>query len=420
MRKFAEICGKLRKDSLNTFCTHMAKIYATLDTRRPAPNGECYIRIYVNHNNSSSLHTFGYTVSPDNWDNKKKCVIGKQADAINRRLEATLYEWRLAMFEVLRPSMTAKQLKEAILNYINPQETAQSTFVSAYRQFMQTKEGRTLIIYKETLHRLQQFDSDIDTRMLEDIIPKFLERFDKYLARTAPSPNARAIHFRNIRAVFNFAIDEELTTYYPFRKFKIKHIETAKRSLSVEELRKLWAYTPEPYAVKYLDIFKLIFLLIGINIVDLSRITTINNGRIEYNRAKTRKLYSIKVEPEAMELLGKFADERGHLDFLGNIKSYKTLAQKVNQALQKLGNMERKGLGGKKYYTPLFPSLTTYWARHTWATIASELDIPNETIAAALGHSYGNRTTAIYIRFNQKKVDEANRRVIDYVLYDRK
>ena len=72
---------------------------------------------------------------------------------------------------------------------------------------------------------------------------------------------------------------------------------------------------------------------------------------------------------------------------------------------------------GKKIRWPLFPELTTYWARHTWATIAASLDIPNETIAAALGHGYGNRITAIYIDFDRRKVDKANRRVIDWVLY---
>ena len=61
-----------------------------------------------------------------------------------------------------------------------------------------------------------------------------------------------------------------------------------------------------------------------------------------------------------------------------------------------------------------------YIARHSWATIAAELDIPKETIAAALGHELGNPTTSIYIDFNMKKVDEPNRRVIDWVLYGKK
>ena len=64
--------------------------------------------------------------------------------------------------------------------------------------------------------------------------------------------------------------------------------------------------------------------------------------------------------------------------------------------------------------TSAFPGLSIYWARHTWATIASELDIPKETIAKALGHG-GSSVTDIYIDFDMRKVDEANRKVIDYV-----
>ena len=94
-------------------------------------------------------------------------------------------------------------------------------------------------------------------------------------------------------------------------------------------------------------------------------------------------------------------------------------ASSFNENLQRIGGMKRVGRGGKKVFTPLFPNLTTYWARHTWATIAASLDIPKETIAAALGHG-GNTVTDIYIDFDQRKVDEANRKVIDWALYGKK
>lgn len=61
-----------------------------------------------------------------------------------------------------------------------------------------------------------------------------------------------------------------------------------------------------------------------------------------------------------------------------------------------------------------FPDISQYWCRHTWATIAADLDIPKETIAAALGHG-GNSVTDIYINFDRKKIDEANRKVLDYI-----
>ena len=64
--------------------------------------------------------------------------------------------------------------------------------------------------------------------------------------------------------------------------------------------------------------------------------------------------------------------------------------------------------------------LTTYYARHTWASIAFNLGIPKDVISLALGHSFGVRVTDTYINADLSRVDEANRRVIDYVLYNKK
>ena len=163
----------------------------------------------------------------------------------------------------------------------------------------------------------------------------------------------------------------------------------------------------------------MIFCLIGINTIDLCHLrkSDVVEGRIEYKRSKTGRDYSIRLEPEAQALVEKYAGEgEWLLDILDRYANFKDFAHRLNENLQKMGSVE-VGKHGKKTREPLFPSLTTYWARHSWATIAASLDIPNETIAAALGHGYGNRITAIYIDFDRAKIDEANRKVLDWVFY---
>ena len=159
----------------------------------------------------------------------------------------------------------------------------------------------------------------------------------------------------------------------------------------------------------------------GINIADMLQLkpNQYREGRIEFNRHKTSKLYSMKVEPEAAKLIEKYAGQDFVLSVMDSRKDYLQFIRQTNNALRKIGVCERSGLGGKKSITPICGDLSTYWARHTWATIAAVLDIPKETIAAALGHG-GNTVTDIYINFNSKKVDEANRRVLDYVLYGKR
>ena len=123
--------------------------------------------------------------------------------------------------------------------------------------------------------------------------------------------------------------------------------------------------------------------------------------------------------PEALEIIERHRGEKWLVDILDRYKNHNDFTRKINKTLKKVGPVKRSGLGGKKSYSPLFPKISTYWARHSWATIAASLDIPMDTIAHALGH--GNNTmTDIYIEFDQRKVDEANRKVLDWVFYGKR
>lgn len=345
---------------------------------------------------------------------------------LNARISKFKSEIDIIIFDIAKEKnisqWKATALKKEIQQRMNPVKEQENVnlFMNIASKFIESKNNRTKEIYEATISRMKLFEPNLENLKFEDITVDWLTRFEVFLAKTAPSKNARNIHLRNIRAIFNSAIDDEVTTFYPFRKFKIKGVVTPKRALSVEQLRQLFDATTEPHAKKYLDAFKLTFFLCGINIVDLCNLKEIVNGRIEYYRAKTHRFYSIKIEPEAAELISKYKGETYLLNYLDNFKSYKDFGKYLNKNIKLIGEVERKGRGGKKIYTPLFPNISSYWARHSWATIAASLDIPKETIAAALGHEIGSRITSIYIDFDQKKVDEANRKVLDWVLYGKK
>ena len=173
------------------------------------------------------------------------------------------------------------------------------------------------------------------------------------------------------------------------------------------------------YQQQYIDMFKLIFMLVGINMVDLCHLKEIADGRITYHRAKTGALLSIKVEPEALEIIERYRGIDWLINILDRYKDHRNYIHRMNNTLKKIGPTKREGRGGKKKIDALFPNLSTYWARHSWATIAASLDIPKETIGHALGHS-ANSVKDIYIEFDQRKVDKANRKVLDWVLYGKK
>lgn len=303
--------------------------------------------------------------------------------------------------------------EKKILEIVTGKKQVTKSFIDYLDEFVSLKSNEgTKSVYGTTRNKIVEFDRNCTFDTMDR---KWLTSFENWMAETMKI-NAYAIHLRNIRAVFNYAIDEEFTTLYPFRKFQIRKEETKKRSLNVEQLRTLRDYPVEKHQERYRDMFILMVYLIGINAADLFRLKEITpEGRIEYYRAKTHKFYSIKVEPEAMEIINKYRGQEYLLNIMDDYSNYKDFLHRMDIALKQIGEVERIGRGGKKCRTPLFPALSSYWSRHTWATFAAALDTPKETISAALGHNIGSDVTSIYIKFDLKKVDDANRRVIDYM-----
>ncbi|MBQ6287385.1 MAG: site-specific integrase [Bacteroidales bacterium] len=380
-----------------------------LDKRAVKHGEKAPLRIGINKHGQTAFITLDVKILPSQWDDvKKKVKDAENKDVINGYLSAMKVRVDNALM-VLQANgslagLSAKEVKDRIQEYLNPTED-RGLFLKFYREDIRKYTNkRTREIYQTTLNRIKDFDGNAERLCFEDITKIWLERFDEFLSKTAPSVNARNIHLRNIRHIINDAIDDNQTGWYPFRRFKIRPEKTKKRALTVSQLRTLFEAETKPHERKYLDAFKLIFFLIGINIKDLCDVSGVTDGRVEYRRAKTKRLYSIKVEPEIQEIIDRIHGERSIAGASEGYASYKSYAAKVNNAVKDI--CERNGL----------PKATTYWARHSWATIATDIDIPKETIAAALGHG-GNTVTDIYIDFDQKKVDQANRRLMDYVLY---
>ena len=411
----------------------MAKAKFFLDTRRTKPGSPSILKVAIGHGDKTSYISLPAKLFPNQWDeDKKKVVNHPDAELLNIHIEDAMQQVKRVIFIITDNgqihSMTANDIKDEAERRINPlkaekkeeEQKKKRLFAIRYQKFAESKKDSTKRIYMVTYRRMQQFAGKKFERMaFEDVTREWLTAFDTFMMPTTPSKNARNIHMRNIRAVFNEAIDDEITTFYPFRRFKIRNVATAKRNLKVEDLRLFFEYPCEEHAVKYRDMFKLMFMLIGINAIDMCNLKEIVDGRVEYHRAKTNRLYSIKVEPEALELIEKYRGKKYLLNILDRYKDYKDFTKRMNRALKNIGPVERVGRGGKKVYKPLFPQISTYWARHSWATIAASLDIPRDTIAHALGHG-NNTVTDIYIDFDQSKVDKANRKVLDWVLYGKK
>lgn len=282
--------------------------------------------------------------------------------------------------------------------------------------------ARTRMSYLHTVSRIIAFDPQAESLAMNGITVDWLSRFDAWMAKTAPSANSRSIHMRNIRATINDAIKKDLIEHYPFKKFSIKSQPTEHRALTADQMRTFMATECMPHERRYKDMFLLMFFLCGLAPADLFKLKEIKHGRISIRRSKTGQPVDVRVEPEAMEIIDRYRGKEWLLNIGDNYANYDDFLKKMNRSLKTLGGVhmeERIAKDGKVRIMAVrhktWPELSAYWARHTWASIASSLGISNDVIAHALGHSQRS-VTDIYIAFDKTRVDEANRRVIDHVM----
>jgi integrase len=393
----------------------MATVRFYLDTRNLRKDGTYTLKLIVEHHGSVPVNLNVY-LTPEQWDEENKQIVKhpnrNQLNFFIKQRKTSIENVLLSLqAQGVLSRLTSQDLKKRIKNIGNDEEVAQEVSSEADYKFkagFERKIGnldneRTKEIYRSTLEKINGYSS-IETLTFAQINYDWLHDFEQYLKLTVEKINARAVHMRNIRAIFNEAIDEGKVSLndYPFRRFKIKKQQTIKRSLTVEQLRQIRDIQWAPKVQESADFFMLSFYLIGMNIIDILHLKELQGDKIAYHRAKTGRLYEFRVPQESLPIFEKYKGSEYLLMWRERYTDYRGFTGIVNERCKEIG----KAIG--------VPALTTYYARHTWATIAAGLDIPKETIAAALGHAE-NSVTDVYINFDQRKVDEANRRVIAYL-----
>lgn len=412
------------------FTDIMTKLY--LDMRGKSKDGKGPVLITISHNRTTTTISTGVRISPKCWV-KGKIVNTPDSDALNALIQGKKadIDKRIAVLSLSTEfeSMTASEIKRSITSPKAEKGGKKSrTVVSLFHEYMESgnlSEG-SKALYNATLKKIVSFGGE--NIMIDDTDYKWMRRFDTFLSKSQGT-NGKAIYLRHFRAVCNYAKHIGATKNYPFDNFKIKHEETRKRSVPVELFREFYNYPTSEKNSYYRDYFFLSFFLIGINIKDLllAKKSQIVDGRFEYSRSKTRKKYSIKIEPEAAALLKKYEGSGDYLlEAMDHCKYYRSFAKEINEGIQSIGETVTKEVpdscnlfSEQKTITEtesVIEGITTYYARHTWATLAHTIGVPIDVISMALGHSFSNRTTLIYIKPDQSKVDRANRQVIDYLL----
>jgi integrase/recombinase XerD len=275
--------------------------------------------------------------------------------------------------------------------------------------------------YQDATNRLIRFVGRKSIRF-ENIDYRLLEDFCSTMQADGMKTNAIAVYMRELRAIYNKAIKTGIVEhkYYPFRDYKIKTAKTINRRLSAEELKQIFAVKSKHGTTQWhsLNYFMLSFCLIGINLTDLFLLKPENiiRNRIVFSRSKTKKIYSIALNDVAKRILKEYynPDNKAYylLPILDEGDTPSTIKKKAQQAIK----TTNKYIGRIAASCGINGEITSYYARYSWANICKSLGYSKDLIAEALGHSYGNAVTGIYLdNYSNEIIDAANAKIIEAV-----
>lgn len=296
------------------------------------------------------------------------------------------------------------------------------TFIKSLRS---TNKTSTADWHESTIKAIKNFTKSDKLDVL-NIDSNFLAKLENYLLegdkttkpiRKPMSAGGINTYMRSFRALHNkmkdHYNDEELGIIRiprsPFKTYKIKAVKRRQqgKSLTVEEMRQIVAYTSTTKSLTFArDMFLLMFCMIGINTKDLYFLPKQPGPRIEFDRFKTERAYSIRIEKEITAIAAKYASETHFINMHARYKQYRIFTHQLDKFLKKL-------MAELKIEKPV----STNWARHTWATIArNNCRIPKDDIALCMGHEdEDNKVTDDYITYDYSIIDRSNRKVLNLI-----
>ncbi len=279
-------------------------------------------------------------------------------------------------------------------------------------RLQQLKHTGTAKNYRAALSSFKRFWDNEDIAM-EAINRITVEDYQSYLKSAGLTPNSISFYMRILRAVYNRAVEQELTKdRKPFRSVFTGTEKTLKRAISINDIKRIrnLELSLKPNIEFARDIFLFLFLCRGMSFIDVAFLkkADIQNGVLTYRRHKTGQVLHIKIITPIKELIDRYSNKNS-LYLLPIIcqpgnderRQYETALRRINNALKIIASMVKLPI-----------PLTTYVSRHAWATIAKSKNVPVNVISDALGHD-SIATTQIYLAsIDTSTIDYVNELII--------
>ena len=383
-------------------------------------NSESPLMLRICKDGKRKYESIGISILPSLWDFKQNKPTRKcpNKEYIERLIaeKVKVYTDKVIEFKSQEKEFTATSLMEKVNKPVK-RKTVQEVFNQYIQELESANRLRYADMYKCTMHSLIKFNKHLDIPF-SDMDTIWLKRYEVWLQSQGLAINTLGTRFRHLRVIYNFAIEEKIvkSEYYPFNSFKVSKLSqtTAKRSIQKDEILSVLNYQGQtPLECLAIDLFTFSYLAAGINFGDIARLTKDNilENRLIYIRKKTQKQIKVSLQELAIKLIQKYSmpDNPYLFPILSNF--HKTEQRKVNR-IHKIIAKVNKSLKeiGERLNIPI--DLTTYVARHSFATVLKRSGVNTSLICEALGHS-SERVTQIYLdSFGNDQMEDAMKKLL--------
>lgn|ERR1035437_1323206 len=395
----------------------MATIKIILYKNKTYKDGSHPIIIQVIHDREKKVIWLNHRAKTDQWDEESSLPNRKYPNAsrlsILIREKINEAEKAVLEFENDKKLYTAQD----VINKIAKDRPTDTIFTFAEKVINQLETSNKIgnsKVYQSMLNVFKAYRNEKDLNF-KNLDFKKLDEFQNYLISKGDKINTISIHMRTLRALYTKAMKYGLvkSDHYPFKEFKIKTAETQKRAISKPDIDKIrdLDLSGRPELIFARDVFMFSFYMRGMSLIDIAmlKVKDINENRITYSRRKTGQKFSIKIPVPAMKIIKRYNNldnQEDYLlpiiyDFKNEYLVYRNALRLINKKLKKIATLVQLEI-----------TLTTYVARHSWATIAKKAGISTAIISEGLGHD-SEETTQIYLdSFENKVLDDANELII--------
>jgi len=379
-------------------------------------NGENPLMIRICKDRKTKYISLGISIHPQYWNFTKNAP---KNSCPNKELIQKIINDNLNKYSELLLTLKASNKDftvSSLIENLNPVAVKKYTVLELLdihiNQLVQEDRLGYASVFKELKRALLDFNKHLNIHFSE-IDVQWLKNYENYFRQRKLGGNTISIRFRCLRTLYNMAIEKGIVKYehYPFRIYKISKLqqETIKRAIKKEDIIKIINYNTTDKNVQFaIDLFSFSYYCGGINFKDIAYLTkdSIIENKLAYYRKKTKKLIRIPIKEVAMDIIKKYEDPNNMYLFPVLSNSHKTELQRNNRLHKILAivNIRLKRVG-KELNLPI--PLTTYCARHSYATTLLRAGVNIALISETLGHS-DLKTTQIYLAgFDNEQIEKA-------------